>query len=94
MERVDAQDGPMFLARLWTLAEFAVHSDHVSGMVEVDFPWELTIQADDGNVEAHPVGGDMELRVSIGRILIEPEDIPVYVGDEEDWDKLRDLMGK
>ena len=38
VERVDAQDGPMFLARLWTLAEFAVHSDHVSGMVEVDFP--------------------------------------------------------
>ena len=36
----------------------------------------------------------MELRVSIGRILIEPEDIPVDVVDEEDWDKLRDLMGK
>ena len=94
VERIDAQDGPMFLARLWTLAEFAVHSDHVSGMVEVDFPLELTIQADDGNVEAHPVGGDMELRVSIGRILIEPEDIPVDVVDEEDWDKLRDLMGE
>jgi hypothetical protein len=92
VERVEAQDGPVFLARLWTLAEFAVHSDCVSGMVEVDFPWELTIQADDGNVEAHPAGGDMELQVNIGRLLIEPEDIPVDVVDEENWDKLKDLM--
>ena len=27
VERVEAQDGPVFLARLWTLAEFAVHSE-------------------------------------------------------------------
>ena len=93
VERVDAQDGPVFLARLWTLADFAVDSKCVGGMVEVDFPWELTIQADDGNVEARPAGGDMELQVNIGRrILIEPEDIPVDVVDEEDRDRLRDLM--
>ena len=92
VERVEAQDGPVFLARLWTLADFEVHSDCVSGMVEVDFPWEFTIRADDGNVEAHPAGSDMELRVNIGRILIDPEDIPVDVVDEEDWDKLKDLM--
>ena len=79
--------GPCFVA--WKRRK------HVgSGCHEVPSAWELTIQADDGNVEAHPVGGDMELRVSIGRILIEPEDIPVDVVDEEDWDKLRDLMGK
>ncbi len=34
----------------------------------------------------------MELQVNIGRILIEPEDIPVDVVDEENWDKLKDLM--
>ena len=93
VERVDARDGPVFLARLWTLAAFAVDSDCVGGFVEVDFPLELTIQADDGNVDARPAGGDMELQVNIERrILIEPEDIPVEVLDEEDWDKLRDLM--
>ena len=34
----------------------------------------------------------MELQVNIGRLLIEPEDIPVDVVDEENWDKLKDLM--
>ena len=93
VERVDAQEGPVFLARLWTLAAFSVYSDCASGMVEVDFPWDLTIQADGGNVEAHPAGGDMELQENIGRrIFIEPEDIPVDVVDEEDWDRLKDLM--
>ena len=93
VERVDAQEGPVFLARLWTLADFDVDSACVGGFVEVDFPWDLTIQADDGKVEARPAGGDMELQVNIGRsIPIEPENIPVEVLDEEDWDKLRDLM--
>ena len=80
----------MFQAVPWTLAEFSVNTDRASGLVRVDFPWELTILADNGNVAAQPIICDMDLRVSIEGVSVEVEDIPA----DEAKDKLRGLLGK
>ena len=89
VERVDVRGEPVFNAVLWTLAEFGVDAEQASGSVAVDFPWGLVIQAGDGSVEATPVIGDMDLRVSVEGITVEVEDIPV----DEAKDKLKGLLG-
>ena len=90
VEQVELGGEAAFQTVLWTLAEFSVDTDRASGSVRVDFPWGLTIQAEDGSVEADPVIGDMDLRVSVEGVSVEVEDIPV----DEARDKLEGLLGK
>ena len=90
VERTELGAETVFQAVLWTLAEFSVDTDRASGLVRVDFPWEMTILADNGNMAAQPTIGDMDLRVSIEGVSAEVEDIPA----DEAKDKLRGLLGK
>lgn len=46
------------------------------------------IQADDGSVEAQPLIGDMDLRVSVEGVSVEVEGIPV----DEARDKQKGLL--